>query len=83
MRANERNRRFRNLSRSGGSFYFVQSGNKEGQKNTKNDKKCVAGVDEVTHDTVNCYSCQTMGHYSEQCPTSNGTNVMSFEFTFL
>jgi len=81
--ANGRNGRFGNPSRSRGNFSFVQSGNKEGQKYTKNNKKCIAGVDGVMHDKVHCYSCQTMRHYSGQCSISIGTNFMSVGFTFL
>jgi len=83
MKANGRNGIFSNPSKSRGNFFFVQSGNKKGQKSTKNDKKCIADVDGVMHDMVHCYSCQTVGHYSKKCPTSNGTNFVSVGFTFL
>ena len=63
------------------NFSFTQSGGRENirkhkyQVNATEHGDVVPGKNGVVHNNIKCYVCQTLGHYSDQCP---GQTWMTF-----
>jgi len=56
------------------NFMFAQQGRHRNDENN-NLLEVLAGRDGVAHEIVRCFSCNNMGHYSNHCLNSTGSNL--------